>query len=260
MINNMIKKKAPLTGHRLFNFIKNFRRPSQKILFIHIMKTAGSSFRVMLEHYYGTQRVYPGNFYLSSLPNGWYPTGSEMLKNYAKLPSHSVLVGHFTAAMADMLPRCYRSVTFVREPIQRSLSMLAHFSHTFKIPVDTLVKDPQFMSKQINNFQTRSLGADGICDFHQVDAAYDEMLSLALSRLETLDFVGITERFKESCQKFDSQFQTRISRLVRRENVLRPEGCEFAQHIPKIKPHIELDQILYDAAVQRFKKLFTYFI
>ena len=252
----MISKfKTSVNGHQVFNFIKNFRLPSQKILFIHIMKTAGSSFRVMLEHYYGTQRVYPGNFYLLSLPNGWYPSGSEMLRNYAKLPSHSVLVGHFTAAMADMLPRSYRSVTFVREPIQRSLSMLAHFSNTFKIRVDALVEDSQFMSMQINNFQTKFLGAEGICDFHQVEAADDQMLARALSRLEMLDFVGITERFEESCQKFDSQFQTRISRLVRRENVLRPEGCELAQFIPKIKPHIELDQILYDAAVKRFNNL-----
>jgi hypothetical protein len=238
----------------VFRLLKNFRRPSQKILFIHISKTAGTSFRLMLEEYYGKRMVYPGDFYRFSLPNGWYPSGSEMLKNYAKLPSHSVLVGHFTAAMADMVPRIYRAVTFVREPIQRSLSVLAHFSHTLKIPVDTLVEDSQFMSMKINNFQTRILGADGVCDLHQVEAADDHMLARALSRLETLDFVGITERFEESCQKFDSQFQTRISRLVRRENVFRPEGCEFAQHIPKIKPHIERDQILYDAAVKRFKK------
>jgi hypothetical protein len=210
----------------------------------------------MLEEYYGKRMVYPGDFYLNKTRRG-YLEGSELIRDYAKLPSHIVLVGHFTAAMAEMVPRIYRFVTFVREPIQRSLSMLAHFSHTLKIPVDTLVEDQQFMSMRINNFQTRFLGADGVCDFHQVEAADDQMLARALNRLETLDFVGITERFEESCQKFDSQFQTRISRLVRRENVLRPEGGEFAQHIPKIKPHIELDQILYDAAVKRFNKLVT---
>lgn len=240
----------------VFNFIKIFRRPSQKILFIHISKTAGTSFRRMLEEYYGKRMVYPGDFYLNKTRRG-YLEGSELIRDYAKLPSHSVLVGHFTAAMAEMVPRIYRVVTFVREPIQRSLSMLAHFSHTLKIPVDTLVEDQQFISTRITNSQTRFLGADGICDAHHVRVADDEMLALALSRIETLDFVGITERFQESCQKFDSQFQTRISRLVRRENVLRPEGCEFAQHIPKIKPHIELDQILYDAAVKRFNKLVT---
>lgn len=237
----------------VFKLLKNIRRPPQKILFIHISKTAGTSFRRMLEEYYGKRMVYPGDFYLNKTRRG-YVAGSELMRDYAKLPSHSVLVGHFTAAMADMVPRIYRAVTFVREPIQRSLSMLAHFSHTLKIPVDTLVEDSQFMSTRITNSQTRFLGADGVCDLHQVEAADDHMLARALSRLETLDFVGITERFEESCQKFDRQFLTRISNRVRRENVFRPEGREFAQHIPKIKPHIERDQILYDAAVKRFKK------
>jgi len=186
--------------------LKKIRRPSQKILFIHISKTAGTSFRRMLEDYYGKRILYPGDFYLNKTRRG-YVAGSELMRDYAKLPSQSVLVGHFTAAMADMVPRIYRAVTFVREPIQRSISMLAHFSHTLKIPLDTLVEDRQFTSTRITNSQTRFLGANGVCDLHQVEELDNEMLARMVSRLSTLDFVGIAERFKESFRKLTVNFK-----------------------------------------------------
>jgi len=231
------------------------RLSSQKILVIHIAKTAGTSLRIMLEYEYGDKLVYPGRFYLKKLPNQWYPTGTEMLDNYSNLPFHRVLVGHFTAAMADLLPRPYQTATFLREPIQRSLSMLTHFSSTLNVSVSSLMENPQFMSANIADYQTRVLGADGVCEPGQVEIVDEKVLNRAITRLDALDFVGLTERFDESCQIFDRRFRTRISRFVRRENVRRPTGSELAEHIPYIEQFLKRDQILYDAAVARFNTL-----
>ena len=231
------------------------RLSSQKILVIHIAKTAGTSLRIMLEYEYGARFIYPGRYYLKDLPNGLYPTGSEMLDNYSNLPFHRVLVGHFTAAMADLLPRPYQTATFLREPIQRSLSMLTHFSSTLNVSVSSLIENPQFMSANIADYQTRVLGADRVCEPGQVEIVDEKVLNRAISRLEALNFVGLTERFDESCQIFDQRFRTRISRFVRRENVRRPNGNELAEHIPYIKQFLERDRILYDAAVARFNTL-----
>jgi hypothetical protein len=225
---------------------------SKKILVIHIAKTAGTSLRKMLEDEYGTQRVYPGTFHLEHLPNGWYPLGSEMLKDFLKLPSHNVLVGHFTAAMADMVPTPYRTATFLRDPIQRSLSMLNQFSHMLHVPITTLLENEQFMTDNIADYQTRIMGAAGVCDPHQVETVDDDALARALGRLESLDFVGITERFAESCRIFDSLFETRILKSIQRIHVLRPEGNELEEHIPRIESLVQRDQVLYDAALARF--------
>jgi hypothetical protein len=225
---------------------------SERILVIHIAKTAGTSLRRMLQDEYGPRLVYPGDFYLRHLPNGWYPLGSEMLRDYAKTPPHNVLVGHFTAAMADMLPRRYQTATFLREPLQRSLSMLGQFSRMLKVPVPALFEDAQFMNDNIADFQTRILGADGVCDPHRVETVDDTVLARAVTRLQTLDFVGLTERFPESCAAFDARFHTGISQLMRREVVHRPEGCELSEFIPQIEPLIERDRVLYEKAVARF--------
>lgn len=224
----------------------------ERIIVIHIAKTAGTSLRRMLQDEYGARLVYPGDFYLQRLPGGQYPLGSEMLRDYAKLPPHKVLIGHFTAATADMLPRSYQKVTFLREPIERSLSMLGQFSRTLKIPVPALLEDPQFMADNITDFQTRILGADGVCDPHQVEVVDDAVLARALARLETLDFVGLTERFAESCAVFDARFHTRISQSIRKEFVYRPEGNELAEYIPQIDHLLERDRLLYEKGVACF--------
>jgi hypothetical protein len=231
--------------------IATTRRP-ERILVIHIAKTAGTSLRRMLQDEYGPRLVYPGDFHLRYLPNGWYPLGSEMLRGYGEIPTHNVLVGHFTAAMADMLPRRYQTATFLREPIQRSLSMLGQFSRTLKLPVSALLEDAQFMEANIADYQTRILGADGVCDPAQVETIDDEVLDRAIRRLETLDFVGLTERFAESCAVFDARFRTGVSQFIRREVVHRPEGRELSEYIPRIEPFLGRDLVLYETAVARF--------
>lgn len=223
-----------------------------RILVVHIAKTAGTSLRRMLQEEYGQRLVYPGDFHLNRLPNGWYPLGSEMLRDFHSLPPHNVLVGHFTAAMSDRLPVPYRTVAILREPIQRSLSMLNHHSKTMNMPVAKLLDDPHFVSGAITDFQTRILGADGVCDPHEVTEVDDKSLTRALERLETLDFVGLTEWFEDSCRIFDKRFGTRISRFHRRENVLRPEGDELAELIPRVEPLLTRDRVLYETAVARF--------
>lgn len=239
------------TFRRIQDRIATIRRP-ERILLIHIAKTAGTSLRRMLQDEYGPRLVYPGDFHLQRLPNGWYPLGSEMLRDYAKIPPHNVLVGHFTAAMADMLPRPYQTATFLREPIQRSLSMLGQFSRTMKIPVPTLLEDAQFMADNIADFQTRILGADGVCDPHPFEGDDDTVLARAVARLETLDFVGLTERFEESCAVFDARFRTGISQFIRREVVHRPEGRELLEYSSRIEPFLERDRVLYEKAVAHF--------
>jgi hypothetical protein len=234
-------------------FVDRFKsKPHNRFLLIHISKTAGTSFRGMLESFFGSKNVYPGSFFLSRFPHPSYILGSELLVNYQILPKHNVLVGHFTAAIADMLPPDYKSVAFLRDPVERSLSTVAHFSKVYKTSPEMLLSDSNFISNRICNQQTRFLGADGICDLHLVGPADEDMLNRATKRLDEIDFIGITEFFIESCKRFDKQFCLNVTKHLRYENVLRPQGVELESFKDFIEPHVRFDRILYSCALEKF--------
>lgn len=246
-LRRWIKQRQVWAVDRLATLLRRDR-----ILLVHIPKTAGTSLRRMLQLEYGVRLVYPGDSHLERLPHGWYPTGKDLLRGFDSLPPHNVLVGHVAASLADLLPKPYRSVVFLRDPVQRSLSLLAHWSRVLRVPIPGLVDDHDFMATRVQDFQTRTLGAEGVVDLKDTGTADDHTLTRAMQRLDSLDFVGLTERFEESCRRFDDRFDTRISRFIRRENVLRPEGHELSEIAPLIEPLVVRDRILYDTAAARF--------
>ena len=224
--------------------------PGPPILFLHMPKTAGTSFRKMLQASLGMNAVYPSDEELSIRPNGWYPSEAEILETFPSLRPYFCITGHFSAAIAERLPRHHRTAVFLRDPSQRSLSTLAHFYHTTGTPPDRLLDDETFVTRCIRNRQTILLGSDG---FHTPPAGDTRILDRALDVVDAFDFVGLTERFRESCMLFDSTFGTMIGAAVKKENVLRPNGTEFSGLLPRILPLIDLDRVLYERARERFK-------
>ena len=223
--------------------------PGPPILFLHMPKTAGTSLRRMLQASLGMNAVYPSDEELSIRPNGWYPSEAEILETFPSLRPYFCITGHFSAAIVDRLPRPHRTAVFLRDPIQRSLSALAHFHHTTGTPPDRLLDDEEFVTRSIRDHQTIRLGNK---EPRMPPAGDTRILERALDVIDAFGFVGLTERFRESCMLFDSTFGTMIGAAVRKENVLRPNGTEFSELLPRILPLVNLDRVLYERAVARF--------
>lgn len=213
-------------------------------------KTAGTSFRRMLRASLGMNAVYPSDEELSIRPNGWYPSEAEILETFSSLRPYFCITGHFSAAIADRLPSRHRTAVFLRDPCQRSLSTLAHFYHTTGTPPDRLLDDETFVTRCIHNRQTILLGSEGS---HMPSASDTRILARALDVVDAFDFVGLTERFRESCMLFDCTFGTMIGAAVQKENVLRPNGTEFSGLLPRVLPLVNLDRVLYERTQERFK-------
>lgn len=224
--------------------------PGPPILFLHMPKTAGTSVRKMLQASLGMDAVYPSDEDLQRRPSGHYPSESEILESYPSLPRYVVLAGHFLATFVDQLPIPHRTAVFLRDPVRRSLSTLAHFHRTSGVAPHHLLDDPVFVEHHIRNFQTAVLGKK--CGA-LADKASSHILDDALMNLDSFDFVGLTERFAESCTLFDTVFGTVLHSVIAKENVLRPRGTELSDLIPRIFPLVELDQRLYEHATARFR-------
>jgi hypothetical protein len=208
----------------------------------------------MLEDDLGPKAIYPNAQDLATRPNGWYPLADEVLDGISSLRAHRLLVGHFPVAILAALPEKYQGAVFLRDPVQRSLSALAHYAEVLRSSPKELVHDTEFMGTKILDYQTKILGSDSIDDPNQHNRVDDGTLDRALNRVESLEFVGITERFAESCRVFDAHFGTTIARNYKRENVRRPDGREHDELISLVRPFVRRDFVLYERAKERFEQ------
>lgn len=228
-----------------------------RICLLHVMKTAGTSLRLMLQEDLGREAVFPNCKDLCKRPHGWYPLAGEVVAQFSYLRAHRLLVGHFPAAILSVLPQRYLGAVFLCDPVQRSLSVLTHYAEILRSSPDELVRDTGFMATKILDYQTKILGSECIDNPNQHDRVDDGTLDRALRRIEDLAFVGITERFAESCVVFDGRFGTTIASKVKHENVRRPHGREYNDLISFVKPFVQRDCALYDRAMARFDYDFT---
>ncbi len=184
-----------------------------RIVFLHIMKTAGSSMRERLEQIAGTEPVWRRE---SDGRPGDVP--QDVLARYR------VLMGHFNIADSRHVPQPRRIFTVLREPRERLVS-LYYFLHRhtaervaeqkmehariaracsleeFLTHADRGVRD------SLQNVMTRALAGDYrvagpnryIQPWERPDQAISgpQMLAKALTNLLSLDFIAFVDRLEE---------------------------------------------------------------
>ena len=187
--------------------------------FLHIPKTAGTSISTWIQAQ-GGLRFCPDNLW------------SQLLRrDRAALDDFDFFAGHFYTGLADYLNRELNTFTFLRNPVQRSIS---HYLHIMRAEEHYLhqrahelgsfmafMQDPQTMP-MLYNFQTRALSM--VFDVtavqkaltnpdnspyaleRRIESSLDGYLSAvnlprAMAYLDGCRFVGITERLEDSLRE-----------------------------------------------------------
>jgi hypothetical protein len=86
-----------------------------RLFFMHLPKTAGMALRVFLGNQYPLDRVMPAN--------DWRELLSIELTDLKK---YDLFQGHFSCGLLDLLPADVTPITFLREPVARTISHLKH--------------------------------------------------------------------------------------------------------------------------------------
>lgn len=233
----------------------------QRFCFIHIQKTAGTSFRLMLEGLFSDGQVFPDRELRRLQHQNGYPHWSA----YFNIPPDEMkvlrlYVGHITYAVARDLVDPSHVITFLREPKARFKS---HVNYIHKIwqqqgKTQELEETYAQLKFSLHNHQVAQLADTQKENHHFLKKRFlidDKALSQAKENLASCGVIGISERFTESVLWAERQHGWRLGRIrkVNKTSVMpQKELPDFI--LQDMKKFTEYDMELYRFACELFEE------
>ena len=229
------------------------------IIFQHIPKTAGTTLRYIIQYQFPPSAIC--ELYGSS---GSPAQRIAKLQSLSKLQQQKIKIinTHVGFGLHDYLQQPCRYITFLREPVQRAVSMYYYFQKT---------KNPQFVELSLEEFvrtypgvqngMTKNLA--GIVLQTQLGTAEADRelvcdrssLEIARANLQQhFKFVGISERFDESLLLLRQILGWKIPLFDKSNTSKKPKNID-RKVLKLIERHNELDLQLYESATTAFEEL-----
>ncbi len=213
-----------------------------RFFFVHVMKTGGTSLFFHLLQQFAPDEVYP-----SPALDRRDPTDAEPYASIPKLVAVTperraeirIYSGHFPYMVRDLIGGDPTTLTLLRDPVDRTVSVLKQFKRLYEqyrdLPLDAIYDDPFVYRHFVENHQTKLFSvtaADhpqmlastlGFQEFHErltatrtgaerragepdtitIDA---HRLAAAKENLARVDVVGLNDRFDEFVESLRARF------------------------------------------------------
>ncbi len=179
--------------------------PSLQFFFIHIMKTAGTTFVGHLEKQFKVDEIYPSARIDRRFPKDSEPKLSIPFLLALPPERHAeirVYAGHLPYVACELLGRDLTTCTLLRDPVDRTISHLKQFKRLderyHRLSLEGIYEDPYVFRHFLDNHQTKIFAlkaadnARAILRPISIDA---ERLALAKANLAKVDVVGLTEDY-----------------------------------------------------------------
>lgn len=210
------------------------------ILFRHISKTAGTTFKFILSNNFGSSYCNS----MAAKPSLITPNDKNILKFF--YPRLKAIGGHNLSIEGDFLSDKYFRITFIREPIARTISDFQYFCRRdedidkFILKFKTWINNPKNQNQQIKKI--------GLTD----------NFDLAIKNINnTYDFIGLTENFDRSLQILKQICPIKLNLKYNKKQISKNK--ELANRIKNsqecmnlIKQHNQLDIRLYDYVLENY--------
>jgi len=227
------------------------------LYFSHIPKTAGMTFRTIVEDHFHCHEICPATLdeHIASIP-------PEQLKQYRLFRGHLGFID-----LPKLVPgKRLINVNILREPVARVIS---HYDYIRRTPTDPRydsiknISLEEFAEKLTlgkfgKNMQTYRVAK--VAQFNLNDLSPEETLELAKQSLDQFAFAGILEKFQDSLFLLSYIFGWKPILNSRKENASKnpKTGAELsAQTLAVIREQTQLDQALYQYAQEIFDSRFA---
>ena len=179
----------------------------RRYFFIHVMKTAGTTLARHLKQQFPNASIYPSRGY------DWEEVGD--VEPYASIPRLLALAperraeirmytGHFPFWVSERIDPDLFTLTVLREPVDRTVSVLKHFKRLdqrFRTSdLEAIYDDETIQAYWIRNHQTKVfslLPTDEAVTIMRPITVDDERFELAKQNLASVDILGLTESFTD---------------------------------------------------------------
>ncbi len=196
-------KPLPMCPYRL--------KPHDKLYFLHVYKTAGTTFRMLLEDRFDRHEICPA-----------HQIGELLRLPADRLVRYRLFWGHLGFKLADLMPEEMIYLTLLRDPIEHVLSIYhavrrepAHILYDkvnrLGLSLDAFLRDEDAVT-HVRNQQVFTLAwwhliqdrlPETVALRREADRSFrsapdDVLAELVLERLERFAFVGLTERMVDA--------------------------------------------------------------
>lgn len=204
------------------------------VFFVHLMKTAGTTLFRNLRLTYPLDQLYPFRD-LDVKRDGKLGIGNHSVSYLLGLTperhrSIRVYTGHFPFVTTELLGRPVTTVTILRDPVQRTLSLLRQFRRgtpwlapedrpTFPLPLEEIYEHPLVFETLVLNHQTKifSMAAADAPESHMDIIDVDHArLAVAKENLTSVDVLGLTEQFDDLLDDVSTKLGWHVDRGARR--------------------------------------------
>jgi hypothetical protein len=204
-------------------------------MFIHVMKTGGTTLVQHLREHVPPDELYPHPELDMSLDPTKRITLRHLTLSYLRaLPEDRrrrlrVYSGHFPYVASEVVGDDVVTLTLLREPVARTVSLLRQWSRN-RPEQDLSLEDvydlPLVYDRLVHDHQTKIFSMtvdDDPRGYMQVDEVDRDRLDRAKANLEKVDLVGLTEGYDDFLDLVTERFGWQIRRGVR-WNAAAPEG------------------------------------
>lgn len=254
-------------------------KSNESLYFLHIPKTAGTSFTAILDNFFDFDDIYSEQV--------WHKLLQDKNRSFLQC---KLIRGHFGYGLYHILPRKPLYITMLRHPIERTISFYDHMclepirnnwvSEDFLSGINSLSdifndgrKALVFSNNQVRHIsidlkipkilENKNIEKFRLEEFHEFihsDISEEKMLRLAMEQLSHFVYFGIVEKFEKSLSLLYYTFGWKPLRHVRKLMVAPRKTNKTAineKTLEKITEYNKLDNQLYEYAINLFEQRYN---